>query len=226
MKIWILRHGHPDYSNDCLTERGRREAAALAARMAGCTLDQVISSPSGRARETAEATATLTGHTVVLEDALREAEYKIKVQGSDTYQDIRTPVLNDELRQADPVRCYELLDEKVDLQGMASYGTMDVFMSSLRDFLDPLTAHYGFERDGRLYRVTAPHDGSVALFGHGNRGIAIVAYLLSLPLALAWKGLRMDTAGVTEIELKGQTGERIMPVCYTLSDTSHLSFLA
>ena len=32
MRILFIRHGDPDYANDTLTEKGRREASALAAR--------------------------------------------------------------------------------------------------------------------------------------------------------------------------------------------------
>ena len=28
MKIYFIRHGDPDYKNDCLTELGRKQAAA------------------------------------------------------------------------------------------------------------------------------------------------------------------------------------------------------
>ena len=30
MRILLIRHGDPDYDNDTLTEKGRREAALLA----------------------------------------------------------------------------------------------------------------------------------------------------------------------------------------------------
>ena len=32
MRILLIRHGDPDYVNDTLTEKGRREAALLAKR--------------------------------------------------------------------------------------------------------------------------------------------------------------------------------------------------
>ena len=33
MKLLIVRHGEPNYEDDCLTEKGRREATALAERL-------------------------------------------------------------------------------------------------------------------------------------------------------------------------------------------------
>ena len=34
MKLLLIRHGDPDYENDCLTPVGQREAEALAERIA------------------------------------------------------------------------------------------------------------------------------------------------------------------------------------------------
>ena len=38
MRIIFVRHGEPDYENDCLTSTGREQAAACAARLAGYKL--------------------------------------------------------------------------------------------------------------------------------------------------------------------------------------------
>ena len=32
MKLYIIRHGNPDYANDCLTPLGKRQAEALSRR--------------------------------------------------------------------------------------------------------------------------------------------------------------------------------------------------
>lgn len=63
LTLLLTRHGHTDRSEPeqylgqhvvaQLTEQGRADARALAARLAGVHLDRVISSPLGRALETA-----------------------------------------------------------------------------------------------------------------------------------------------------------------------------
>ena len=45
MRILFIRHGDPDYVNDTLTEKGRREAAALAERAAALDLGTCFVSP-------------------------------------------------------------------------------------------------------------------------------------------------------------------------------------
>ena len=44
MKIYFIRHGHPDYKNDCLTELGHRQAAAAAEKLKDSGIGQIFSS--------------------------------------------------------------------------------------------------------------------------------------------------------------------------------------
>ena len=57
MRIIFVRHGEPDYANDCLTEQGRLQAREAAKRLLGEGIEEIYSSPLGRAAETAAATA-------------------------------------------------------------------------------------------------------------------------------------------------------------------------
>ena len=53
MRILLIRHGDPDYDNDTLTEKGRREAALLAEAAPHMNLGTCFVSPLGRAQDTA-----------------------------------------------------------------------------------------------------------------------------------------------------------------------------
>ena len=53
MRILLIRHGDPDYVNDTLTEKGRREAALLAKRAVSMNMGECYKSPLGRAKDTA-----------------------------------------------------------------------------------------------------------------------------------------------------------------------------
>ena len=53
MNLYIVRHGNPDYVNDRLTELGHRQAEACAEDMLSLNIDEIYSSPYGRAKETA-----------------------------------------------------------------------------------------------------------------------------------------------------------------------------
>ena len=52
MRIVFVRHGHPNYEKDCLTDLGRLHAAAAAERLAAEGITEIYSSTCGRAYET------------------------------------------------------------------------------------------------------------------------------------------------------------------------------
>jgi len=80
----LLRHGQTVLSvqkrfsgvgDQPLTEVGRAQAAAAAARLAGSGATAVVSSPVRRARETAELVATALGVELAIEPGLRETDF-------------------------------------------------------------------------------------------------------------------------------------------------------
>ena len=64
MKIILVRHGHPDYINDCLTPLGHEQAAKAALRLKDEGIEKIYSSPFGRAYETALHTAEVLSQNV------------------------------------------------------------------------------------------------------------------------------------------------------------------
>ncbi len=76
-KILIIRHGDPDYENDCLTEVGKRDVSLLSEKLAKRNIDMIFSSPYGRAKQTADAIAKTTGKAVEELDFLEEFDKKI-----------------------------------------------------------------------------------------------------------------------------------------------------
>ena len=77
MKLFIIRHGDPDYSIDSLTERGRREAALLCERLLGENITRVYCSPLGRARATAAPFLEATGLACEIRDWMQEFPYGV-----------------------------------------------------------------------------------------------------------------------------------------------------
>jgi probable phosphoglycerate mutase len=82
--LMIIRHGETEWNRDLrfqghgdspLTEIGRSQAKALAERLAGTSLDQLISSDLGRACETAGYLAATTGVELHIDARLRERNY-------------------------------------------------------------------------------------------------------------------------------------------------------
>jgi len=80
VEIVLLRHGEPDWTpaggpsveDAALTARGRLQAEAAAARLAGAGIDALYVSPLRRARETGEPLAKATGLVPEVVDGLAE----------------------------------------------------------------------------------------------------------------------------------------------------------
>ena len=82
MELILVRHAEPatsesegpDPTDPPLGERGREQALCVADWLTRAPLDRLVSRPSRRARETAEATAATTGLAVEIDERLRDAE--------------------------------------------------------------------------------------------------------------------------------------------------------
>ena len=76
MRILLIRHGEPDYAIDGLTEKGKREVALLAKKLAKEKIDKIYSSPRGRAMLTAEPTCEALGMEMEILPFMREFNVK------------------------------------------------------------------------------------------------------------------------------------------------------
>ena len=74
MRLIFIRHGHPDYKKDCLTELGHKHAQAMVKRLSDEKIDRIYSSSCGRAVETAQHLADARGMNVTLCDFMREVK--------------------------------------------------------------------------------------------------------------------------------------------------------
>ena len=84
MRIVFIRHGDPDYTNDTLTEKGRKEAALLAENIGYLELEdaEFYVSPLGRARDTAGYVLDKLGKSAVTMDWLQEFPAQVDVNGN------------------------------------------------------------------------------------------------------------------------------------------------
>ena len=94
MRILFIRHGDPDYANDTLTEKGWREASALAARAEALDMGECYVSPLGRAQATAEYSLKKLGKTAETLDWLQEFPAQIDLEQAahlrPAYQSLRS----------------------------------------------------------------------------------------------------------------------------------------
>ena len=77
MRLLFIRHGDPDYENDTVTEKGKREVELLAQRAESLELGHCFVSPLGRAQNTAAPSLARTGKNAETLDWLEEFPAKI-----------------------------------------------------------------------------------------------------------------------------------------------------
>ena len=86
MLLFYIRHGDPIYSPDSLTPLGERQAESVAKRLALFGIDEVYSSSSNRAMQTALPTCEITKKELKILDFLNEnnitGHFCIPMEGS------------------------------------------------------------------------------------------------------------------------------------------------
>ncbi|HEY6239332.1 MAG TPA: histidine phosphatase family protein [Burkholderiales bacterium] len=111
-RIALIRHGETEWNREgriqgynadsALTETGRAQAQALAARLGREGIDALYSSDAGRTRETAGPISAATGLPVIHEAALRERNYGVFEGFSFSGIEVEFPVEYEKFRTRDP----------------------------------------------------------------------------------------------------------------------------
>lgn len=216
MKIYFVRHGHPDYATDTLTALGHRQAAAAAERLKDSGIVQVFASSKGRALQTAEHTAEVLGLSVIPCDFIREISWGT-VDGA--------PML----ANGHPWNLVELLADEgksirnVDWENDEYFCNNKVVgcVKTVTDGLDAWLNTLGYAREGDYYRVVGENtDRSVAMFSHGGASTAALAHLFNLPFPQACGMLHVDFTSVTVVTLSDRQGALVYPKLVS-SDANH-----
>lgn len=215
MKIYIVRHGDPDYAIDSLTEKGWREAELLSQRMKQLPIDDFYCSPLGRAQHTLKPTLEKLGKTAETLDWLREfqgAVTNLETGHVRVCWDIPPSVWCNEKD------FYHL--ENWQKTEWISNSTAPEFYPKVTKGIDELLLRYGWKRDGMVYR--GGEDKSIALFCHFGLGSLVMGYLLGIPPVVAQNSFYLAptsvTTLVTETDSTGASHFRATGV----GDISHL----
>ena len=220
MLLYLIRHGDPDYPTDTLTLRGMFQAAAVGRRMFDVGLDQIYTSPMGRARLTASPAARLLGLTPQIEPWAHEVGPEIKTTFPDgSFRSISK--LPNYLLRADggqDVACADVLTDAPYYSGTKMGPTLAYIHEYGREFLERL----GYREEGEVYRILRPSEERVALFCHAGLMRAWVSILLHIPVHMVWANLAVTHTGVTVLEFKNLPEGITAPKCRCFSDVSHL----
>ena len=217
MRIIFVRHGHPDYAHDCLTELGRKHAAAAARRLQDEDVEAIYSSTHGRAMETASPLAEALHLPVTGCDFMREINWG-SVDGEPLFADGHPWDTVDRM----VAQGESLVDP--DWQNSETFRRNSVVqcVEKVAAGTDAWLATLGYTREGLYYRAGKDTKRTIAAFGHGGASTAILAHLFNLPFPFVTSTMGPDYTGITIVELPDVEGALVKPRLEMLNDARHI----
>lgn len=234
MRILLIRHGDPDYEQDCLTEVGKREAALLSEAAEGLCVGDCYVSPLGRAQDTAAYTLQRLGLSAKTLDWLQEFPAKVDVNGS---EELRRAFPDTTMREGRylPRIAWDMLPsyytehpEYMEREGwrdseVTRHSDMVAVYDDVVRNLDKLLSEYGYVREGMGYRVESGHTKTVTFFCHFGLTCVVLSHLLNISPFSLWHGLALAPTSVTEVVTEEREKGIAMFRSLRLGDVSHLS---
>lgn len=219
MRLLIIRHGDPDYEHDTLTEKGRREAALLAERLAKEKIDYIYASPLGRAKDTCMYTARRIGmeDKVIVKPWLREFSCPHTLPSGEKKSivwDMLPSFWTNE----------EKLFDRNAWQEQDFFKEADVkkAYAEVTDGLDELLAAHGYVREGAYYKAVRSNRDTVALFCHFGLEMMLLSRLLNIsPIVLTHQFVAL-TSSVTTLYTEERREGAAAFRCCGFGDTGHL----
>ncbi len=219
MRIIFVRHGHPNYVDDCLTELGKVQAEEASKKLLDRKISEVYASTCGRAFETAQVTADKLGLDVIPLEFMREVHWGRKFPEAELYH------------EGHPWDSAEVLfrDFGIDLSKPGweehPYFRDNIILDSVdkvqNGFADWLSTFGLVEKDGRWYAERDNH-ATVALFSHGGAGAAAMAKLLGWEYAYSILAIGMNYTSITIINVPMKEGKYSFPIIERMNDDSHV----
>ena len=213
MRIIFVRHGEPDYAKDCLTKEGRRQAAAVAERLAEEGISKIYASTCGRATETASYTAARLGLPVNPLDYMREITW-----GGDQIPENGHPwtLASQMLREGYDFQTQDWQEHPFFKGNFAT----DHF-HRIAPLFDALLAEHGYKHEGRRFLCEGGTDETIALFSHGGSGACVLAHILALPFPYVATVMPYDFTSIIILNFPVSEGNYVFPRIELFNDCAH-----
>ena len=218
MRVLFIRHGDPDYVHDSLTEKGVREAKALAAYLKDKPIDKWYCSPLGRARATASYSLKERGEEAEIRDFLHEFDSLMPdpETGKDRIPwDFFPEVWMAEEKHFDlehwhESRLYSGTNVKKDHDWVCRE-------------LDTLLEEHGYRREGHFYRVDRPNKDTIAIVCHMGITCVMLSHLLNISPVVMMHAAFVSPTALTMVETEERSpGSALFRLRY-LGATPHLT---
>ena len=222
MRIVFVRHGHPNYVNDCLTELGRKHAAAAAERLKDEGISEIYSSTNGRALETAGYVAEKYGLPIVKCEFMREISWG-SVDNEPLFLDGHPWSTVDAM----VAKGESILNPNWAKEEPFVRNKMVGYTENIATALDEWLKNLGYTREGLYYRVAedVATNKTIVAFGHGGAGSAIFSHLFNLPYPFVCTTINQDYTGITIVEFPDTPGALVKPRFEIMNDARHIKDL-
>lgn len=214
MRIIFVRHGEPDYARDCLTGEGRRQAAAVAERLAGEGISEIYASPLGRASQTAAFTAKRLGLPLVVLDYMREITWG----GEGIPEEGHPWTLGDRMLEEGFDFAASDWREHPYFRGNPATDACGMIAGRIDGFLES----QGYRHEGRRFFCESGTDKTIALFSHGGSGACALAHILALPFPYVCCVLPYDFTSVIIVDLPARPGTYVHSRVELFNDCAHI----
>lgn len=218
MKIIFVRHGHPDYEKDCLTELGHKQAEAAAERLKDEPIWRIYSSTCGRAYETALYICKKKGLPLTEQlDFMRELNWG-PLDGTPDWE-IYSPwkLSKENVKANEP-----LVDSEWTSRKGYAQSKVVAEVEKVSEGIDDFLASFGYVREGNYYRINKGVDETIVLVSHGGSSCAALSHLFNLTFPFVCHTFRIDFTGICEVELYGEQGDLVSPRFGLINDARHI----
>ena len=214
MKIIFVRHGHPDYKNDCLTDLGNAHAQAVGNRLKDQHIDRIFSSTCGRAYQTACYIAPHHGLEVQGLKFMREISW-----GKPNTDDYMHPwnMAARWVKDGKDVMKADWRDDE-DIKGHTLLTSYETVACAFDEWL----TQFGLVREGCCYRVVEENTETIVLTSHGGSSSVVLSHIFNLPFPFICHAICPDFTAVTVVNFEGEKGSLTSPSFELVNDNRHI----
>lgn len=223
MILFYIRHGDPIYNPDSLTPLGQRQAEAVGRRLAMFGVDEVYSSSSNRAIQTAAPTCEMLHLQPTILDWCNESHAWRDLTFITESGGLSWGFYERRARKAFTSPEMQALGQEwyrhPIFEGTNFESGYKRILKETRNFLSSLG--YVYETDAGCYRCENPNNKRIALFAHQGFGLAFMSALLGIPYPYFCTHFDICHTGFSAVSFQENEGYAI-PKVLEFSSDAHL----
>ena len=223
MLLYYIRHGDPTYDPDQLTPLGKRQAEAVARRLAQYGLDEIYVSSSNRAIETCKPTCEILKKEPVILDWTNEnhawRQLTVREASGRLNWGYAAPEMKKLFASEEMAKLrFEWYKHPV-FEGTQFEEGIKRIQRETRAFLEAEGLVFDAERGGYIEKF--PNNKRIALFAHQGFGLAFLSIVLNIPYPEFSTRFDISHSDFSVISFS-RTDDIIIPKALMMSNDSHL----